>query len=72
MLLTTYNRGYFFCYLCIAWTVTNNQTFISLAITFQNNKIVRHSDAPISPKNVSRAEAETGTVGARINEEVNY
>jgi hypothetical protein len=48
------------------------QTFISLAITLQNKKIVRHSDAPISPKYASRPEAENGTVGAKINGEVNF
>ena len=57
------------CYLCIAWSVSINQTFISIAITFQNNKIVGHSDAPISPKNTSRAEVEKG---ARFNREVSF
>jgi hypothetical protein len=51
----------FSCYLCIAWSVTNNQAFITLAITFQNNKIVRRSDASISPKHTSSAEVPNGS-----------
>jgi hypothetical protein len=59
----------FSCYLCIAWTVTKNQTFILLAVMFQNNKIVEDSDSPISPKNTKSAKGE---VGARINGEVSF
>ena len=49
------------CYLCYCLVVAKNQTFISLAIAFQNNKILKHNDAPISAKNTSRDDIQSGS-----------